>query len=433
MSLPGHLWQTTLCVGLAAVLAFALRARSARTRHAIWLGASLKFLIPLALFVSIGRTLATWQPDWAGSVPPSALDWLDQPFRLLNFELTATADAQFRGNVVTWAVALIWIGGAASLAWMRFLEWREVSSLSRSTQPFDRGRETTELEHVCGRLPNAPRVRLVRSSTTIEPGLIGIWRPTLMWPDGLSDQLTDDELRAVLLHEVTHAIRRDNLNALLQVVVETLFWFHPAAWWIGRQLVKERERACDEEVLRMGTNERSYVEAILKVCRFCMRAPAPLMAGVSGSNLSARIASILESRQPPPAGALRRIVLASIVVAIVTAPMAAGIGAGYREQEQSIYRPGEGITLPRLTHEVKPRYTPEAMQAHIEGSVMLAAVVLESGSVGEVTVEQSLDSVYGLDQAAVNAVKQWGFDPGTKDGKPVAVRVEIEISFKLKS
>ncbi len=72
------------------------------------------------------------------------------------------------------------------------------------------------------------------------------------------------------------------------------------------------------------------------------------------------------------------------------------------------------------------------MRARIEGWVKLEAVVLETGEVGDVDVIESLDKVYGLDDEAVKCMRQWRFEPGTKDGKPVAVRVEVEMSFTLK-
>jgi protein TonB len=88
--------------------------------------------------------------------------------------------------------------------------------------------------------------------------------------------------------------------------------------------------------------------------------------------------------------------------------------------------------LPRLKHEVKAVYTQEAKDAGIQGTVVLDAEVLADGTVGDVKVKQSLDTKYGLDEQAVKAVKQWTFEPGTKDGKPVPVRVDIEITFTLK-
>ena len=100
---------------------------------------------------------------------------------------------------------------------------------------------------------------------------------------------------------------------------------------------------------------------------------------------------------------------------------------------QEVLNPGNGVTLPIVVHEVKPDYTAEAKAAHIQGNVLLDTVVLTDGSVGDVKVARSLDNnMYGLDQQAVNAAKQWTFKPGTKDGKAVAVRVQIELRFTLK-
>src|SRR5262249_53089057 len=83
-----------------------------------------------------------------------------------------------------------------------------------------------------------------------------------------------------------------------------------------------------------------------------------------------------------------------------------------------IYRAGNGVTLPRIIHEVHPNYTSEAMHARIQGGVALECIVQPDGSVGKVTVLRSLDSQFGLDDEAVKAAKQWKFEPGTRDGKP---------------
>ena len=101
-------------------------------------------------------------------------------------------------------------------------------------------------------------------------------------------------------------------------------------------------------------------------------------------------------------------------------------------QEQTVYKPGNGVTLPSVVKQVKAEYTREAMDAHIEGTVGLEVVVLADGGVGDVKVSKSLDPTYGLDQQAVKAMKQWQFKPGTKDGKPVAVQVDVVINFTLK-
>jgi protein TonB len=103
----------------------------------------------------------------------------------------------------------------------------------------------------------------------------------------------------------------------------------------------------------------------------------------------------------------------------------AGVGGGE-------YEVGNGVTLPRVLKEVKPAYTAEAMRAKVQGVVWLRRVVLPDGSVGRVEVVRSLDPVFGLDQEAVKAARQWRFSPGTRLGEAVSVRITIELTFTLR-
>jgi protein TonB len=95
-------------------------------------------------------------------------------------------------------------------------------------------------------------------------------------------------------------------------------------------------------------------------------------------------------------------------------------------------RAGAGVSAPVPVREVKPQYTSGAMQARVQGTVLLACVVQPDGSVGEVRIVRSLDSVFGLDNEAMKAVRQWRFSPGTRTGAPVAVLVTIELAFTLR-
>lgn len=92
-----------------------------------------------------------------------------------------------------------------------------------------------------------------------------------------------------------------------------------------------------------------------------------------------------------------------------------------------------GIVLPRVIHRARPFYTPEAMQAGIEGTVVMSAVVNTDGSVGDVVVTRSLDQEYGLDEQAIKVAKAWTFAPGTRAGVPIPVRVTLEMEFTMRS
>ncbi len=109
--------------------------------------------------------------------------------------------------------------------------------------------------------------------------------------------------------------------------------------------------------------------------------------------------------------------------------LGAGVGGG---TGGGAYRPGNGVLMPVIITEVKPSYTADAMRAKIQGVVMVEAVVLPDGGVGQVQVVRSLDPTFGLDQEAIKAVKRWRFRPGTRLGQPVPVLVEIELTFTLR-
>jgi TonB family protein len=97
-----------------------------------------------------------------------------------------------------------------------------------------------------------------------------------------------------------------------------------------------------------------------------------------------------------------------------------------------VFRPGAGVTAPRMIKSVKAGYTGDAMRAGIEGVVWLQAIVQTDGTVGEVRVTRSLDHMFGLDDECVKALKQWLFTPGTKDGVAVRVLVDVEMTFTIR-
>jgi len=108
----------------------------------------------------------------------------------------------------------------------------------------------------------------------LEPGVFGLFRPFLLLPEGITEHLTQAQLEAITTHELCHVRRRDNLTAAIHSLVESTFWFFPPVWWLGARLVEERERACDQAVAQLGIEPRTYAESILKVCHFCLQAPA---------------------------------------------------------------------------------------------------------------------------------------------------------------
>jgi len=100
----------------------------------------------------------------------------------------------------------------------------------------------------------------VSSPGLLEPGVFGVFRPVLLVPEAIFDRLMPAQSKAVIAHELCHVRYQDNLISAILMFVETAFWFHPMVWWIGKQMMEDRERACDEEVLRLGSESRVYAE-----------------------------------------------------------------------------------------------------------------------------------------------------------------------------
>ena len=263
------------------------------------------------------------------------------------------------------------------------------------------------------------------------PATIGVRRPLILLPRRILEMPSSIQ-RAVIAHELVHVRRRDWLQTLFEEFWCAVLWFHPAARLLASRLSMSREMVVDEATLLLTRDRRAYAEALLA---FSIAQPhLPGVAALIGRHhLSQRISLIAEEDLMP-----RRRVLASFAIAlfVCSAATASAVSVlpmtAVTAQTTKVYKPGDGVTLPTVVREVKPRYTPEAMQQKIQGSVWLRAVVLDSGDVGDVQVTKSLDGTYGLDDEAIKAAKQWKFKPGTREGKPVAVEITIQLTFTLK-
>jgi hypothetical protein len=108
------------------------------------------------------------------------------------------------------------------------------------------------------------------------------------------------------------------------MLVEALFWFHPMVWWIGGRLVEERERACDEEVVRSGHDRETYARSLVECCRLFLQSPLRCVAGASGSNLSRRVEMIMTSPLRPSLSRPAKSVLVTAGICAAATPVAAG-------------------------------------------------------------------------------------------------------------
>jgi bla regulator protein blaR1 len=324
-----HLWQSTVFAVVAGLLTLVLRKNHARARYWLWLASSSKFLIPFSLLVGLGSHLP-WARGSAGTKAGLyfAMEEVSQPFTqpaisMISRSTPATASPTMP-HLLPALLTAVWLGGFFVVLFAWYARWRRICVALREAVAMWGGREVEalrQLERLLG-LPRQIELRMSRAS--LEPGIFGIARPVMVWPEGISKHLDDVHLEAIVAHEVCHVRRRDNLAAAIHMLVEAIFWFHPLTWWLGARLVDERERACDEEVLEMGTQRQVYAESILKTCEFCLGSPLTCISGVTGADLEKRVLHIMTQGVAPRLDFRRKLLLGSTGLAAVVLPVVFG-------------------------------------------------------------------------------------------------------------
>ena len=321
LPMANHVWQSTLFAAAAGLLTLILRRSPARVRHGIWLAASVKFLLPFSLLVALGSHVP-WRTAPASTPPNLAMvmDQVSQPFTIPLVTAPLPRTTQPWTAQIPLVLGVVWALGFFGIAGSWWMRWRRVAAAARAGAGVELG------------LP----IPAISSPAFIEPGVFGVFQPVLLLPEGILEHLTQEQWKALVAHELCHVRRRDNLSGLMHMFVQAVFWFHPLTWWIGKRMFEERERACDEDVVKLGNEPHAYARGILKVCELYLEAPAPCMAGVSGSNLRARIEAILNGRIVRNLNGATKALLAVAGLFAVAAPVVIGLLHGVSLRAQTI-------------------------------------------------------------------------------------------------
>jgi bla regulator protein BlaR1 len=323
-TLANHLWQSTAFAAALGLFTVAFRKNRAQVRFQLWLCVSVKFLVPFTLLMSLGSHWESGRTARKAAAPAvaGALIQISRPFPALALQPAAASALRTRGRLSV-AIFGCWACGFVIIAAVRLRDWRRIQAALRASAPM-----------------NIPASVKVRSAPgLLEPGVVGWLRPVLLLPAGIEEHLTPAQLKAVLAHELCHIGRHDNLFSAIHMFVEALFWFHPLVWWIGARLVEERERACDEEVLRATGDPKAYAEAILLVCKRYVESPLVCVPGVSGSNLKKRIEAIMTDRMALPLNFAKKIAITAAGAAALAVPILLGVMNTSSISAQSTKRP----------------------------------------------------------------------------------------------
>lgn len=318
-----HIWQSTLFCGMAFVVAFLLRNSTARARHAAWLMASIKFALPsVALAILLGPPA---EPSWqtTSTTPPAIFGYPSAEIVISESTDISNITGSEKHNELFCLITLAWAAGFAFVL-IRWLQRRiRFARILHNSVPASH-RETAALNRVIGWLGARKDIDLVVAPGMIEPGVWRIFNPVIVLPVSIADHLSDAELESVLMHEVIHVQRHDNLTGTLQMVLCAAFWFHPLVWLIDKRVLEARERGCDEEVCLLAGRSEIYASCLLKVLKHCIGLRMAGVSSAAGANLRRRIEEIMHQDERKEAKVIHRLVVAAMAASAIGFTVAAG-------------------------------------------------------------------------------------------------------------
>jgi len=434
--LLSYVFQSGLLLAVGLILPRALRVRHPRTLLVYW-----RLLLLVVLLLPLFT--AVWQPK--APLPTLAIDGL-------TVEAVVATPLPAAAQTFDWWMVISAVAVVALLALLRLVIG--LAYLNRCRL------EAAPLEPPP--MPIRAVQRRLRLSTPFlvsrrfpVPITFGWLRPAVIVPETFRE-LSADEQEGVACHELLHVRRRDWPITVLEELLRAVVWFHPAVWILLPKIALSREQVVDEGAVRLTGKRRQYLDALWRVvCTDQRHANALVVPLLGRSHLVERVAWLKKEKSMSKS----RIVMSVLVLAVSVAvaglvgasvfPAASGTtmmivppavpdGSKLEEKDaegdklKTVSKDSEcdEITHPEAIQKVNPKYPEEARKAKIMGIVIVETVINENGTVDDIEVVESPDE--SLSEAAVEAVRQWTFEPALCDGRPVGVYYNVTLKFHLK-
>lgn len=340
--------------------------------------ACLLFLVPLCrLAFPFALPLPAWLSPWSLLAPEAP-----EPAVLLAVGPVGLPDgpaAAAPGSAVAQVLCVLWLLGVAVLA-VRFARAQvQTKRAVRAAVPVAPGSLPLDLHALRARAGVVRRVRWLVSPHVATPAAGGILRPYVLLPVGFADRLPPRQLAFVLLHELAHVRRCDVAIALLQRVVQIVWFFHPAVWLASRLIDQQRELACDQEAMqRSGATRRECGEAFLSVAAWVhgrATVPAATLAMFESTSVLRRRLMHILTETPAPS---RWLAAAYLAAAFAVAVPVARAEAPAVELVALAQDDGDRAEVERLRRQIA-----ELKKQHAELARQLAKLSGREGAKGE--------------------------------------------------
>jgi protein involved in polysaccharide export with SLBB domain/beta-lactamase regulating signal transducer with metallopeptidase domain len=318
-TLVHSIWQGAAVAMLAAIALAMLGRRSSQTRYLVACGGLLVMLVALVVtfFILPGPIL---RPD---IVAP-----MDQPVvRATGVMLAPRVIAPMLQSQPPLTLAeklqqllpvcaALWIIGIALISIRHVGGWARVQQLRKRAGPLSGEPWDALMSRLCERLGVNRVVAIAESALVQVPSVVGYFKPIILLPVCALSGLSPQQLEGLIAHELAHVRRHDYLVNLLQIVIETLIFYHPAAWWLSKRIRQERENCCDDLAANVCGNQIAYVQALAAMEELRM-VPGELVLGARGGNLLPRVRRLLGVQTPRQRSWSLTAAIVVVIVALV--------------------------------------------------------------------------------------------------------------------
>ena len=434
-NVAGYSLQVAVLVAVGSLLPILLRFRRPRIMLAYW-----QVLLATCLLLP---AIQTWQATPAGQAAQVGRAESEFVLTGAGYEIDSLLLATFGAGVL---IRLSWL----AIGLVRLRSYRR------------KARQISPLPALIEKLQSltGARARICLSTKIHSPVTFGVSRPVILLPAGFLE-MEEKHQEAIACHELLHVRRSDWLFTLFEEAVRSFLWFHPAIWWVLGRIQLAREQLVDRQTIEITRARKPYLEELAQMASARLDPQASAVLPFSRKpHLTQRVGLIVNEE---PMSKLRVSVSLTAILGFFALAVQLALSSCSLQTPQpdetsdtelriqletpakelriqvdktsdtvlriKVYRASdEGVRAPRLIHKVEPDYTDPARDAKTEGKVVLAIEVGPDGKAHNIQVIRSLDQ--GLDQNAIEAVRQWKFVPGMKDGEPVTVRANVEVNYR---
>lgn len=409
--------QVAVLVAAGTALATASRLRVPRVLHAYWQG-----LLAACLLLPL---IQPWQQVEPGRVSISS-------FSRIDFGAGTVASHLSSFTVARLILLVLAAGLFFHCAWLAlgFLKLARLRRTARRLEPLP-----AAIREIQIRLGVEPDFCL--SDEISGPVTIGFRQPVILLPARFLEMEAAHQ-QAIAVHELLHVARQDWVFNMAEEVILTVFWFHPAVWWLVNRIRLTREQVVDRDVVELTGARKPYLYALAEIAA---GAGASRLRGaptfLNESQLAQRIRTLVKEE----CMSKRRIVitLAAVIALVLVAglasvhvfPLKAGAAVlNASADEKKGAKDEKNVTMPVAISKRPPIYPLEAKEAKLQGTVKLQVTVAADGTVSNIKII-SPPLGKGLEREALDAVKAWKYNPATKNGKPVERTIGEDINFSL--